>query len=366
MLGYGALGPVIGYTFSPLIVGTIGLIMVYSLLFRNAKKRSKSLDFFNSLKTMLHYGLPLSSTTIIAGFLAQFYIFMMAINFNDVLVGNYKIALNFAVLLTFFTQPVTNVLFPTFARIDPKKEHVLLKTVFSSSVKYVALLLVPATMGLMALSEPIVSVLFQNRYVYASTFLVLYAVGNLFQALGNVSANSLLSGIGETRMQMKQSFLKLFLGIPLVLLLISMFGILGLIAGTWLSGLPSLFWGLYWIHKNYKLKANYNSLLRVFAAASLAAIVSFLSLNLLNASSWMGIIVGGPIFLGCYFLSLPVLNAVDKVEIQNLRSMFSGLGLITKILNIPFNLLERFTVFNQTRGKHEQAIQDVSSNKDSK
>lgn len=352
LLGYGALGPVIGYTFSPLFLGIIGLIKVYFILFRNTKNKTRSLGFIEGLKTMLYYGLPLSSTTIIAGFLTQFYGFLMAVYCSDVLIGNYKMALNFAVFLTFFTQPVTTVLFPTFAKIDPKKEHKLLETVFASSVKYTALLLVPATMALMALSQPIISALFQNRYVYAPTFLTLYAIGNLFAPLGSMSANSLLSGIGETRMQMKQSLLKLVLGIPLAVLLIPPFGILGVIAGTILAGLPSFFWGLHWIWKNYQVKANYRPILRVFAAATAAALAAFLSMYLLNVTSWGKLVVGGTVFVGCYLFALPMMDAVNKVEIQNLRSMFSGLGLITKLLSIPLVLLERILTFHQMHGRN--------------
>jgi putative peptidoglycan lipid II flippase len=260
--------------------------------------------------------------------------------------------------LTFFTTPVTTVLFPTFSKINPKKDHKLLKIVFASSVKYAALLLVPATMALMVLSQPIISALFQNRYFYAPMFLTLYIIGDLFAALGVMSENSLLSGIGETRFQMKQSLLKLVLGIPLAVLLISAFGILGLIASYILAGLPSFFWGLYWIWKNCKVKANYKSVLRVFAAATVAAVVTFLSLTLLNATSWIGLAIGGIVFVGCYLFALPML----EVEIQNLRSMFSGLGLITKLLNIPLNLLEKILVFHQTQAKHGQAKRrDVSS-----
>ena len=367
LLGYGALAPVVGYTFSPIVFGGIGLTKVYFLLFRNKKSKTGNLGFVNSLKTMLHYGLPLSSTTIISGFLTQFYVFIMAIYFSDALIGNYKIALNFAVLLTFFSKPISTVLFPTFSKIDPKKEHTLLKMVFSSSVKYTSFLLIPATMALMALSQPIVSALFQSRYVYAPTFLTLSIIGSLFSALGSMSVSSLLSGIGETKMQMKQSILKLVLAIPLTLLLIYLFGILGLIASTFLSGLPSLFWGLHWIWKKYKVKANYRPLFRVFAAATVSALSSFLLINLLNATTWTGLILGGTVFVGCYLFALPMFGAVDKVEIQNLRSMFSGLGFIMKLLNIPLKLLERILEFQQTQGERRKtSLRDVSSNQKGK
>ena len=72
---------------------------------------------------------------------------MMAAYCSDAVIGNYRVATNFAVLLTFFTFPITTVLFPVFSKLNPLKDKQVLKSVFTTAAKYTAFLLVPATLG---------------------------------------------------------------------------------------------------------------------------------------------------------------------------------------------------------------------------
>jgi O-antigen/teichoic acid export membrane protein len=350
-LGYGALGAVIGYTFSILATGIIGLLMLYLVVFRSFRTKTNRSGIIKSLKTMLRYGIPLSISTIIAGFLTQFYGFMMAFFCSDLLIGNYHITVNFSVILAFFITPVSTVLFPAFAKLDPQNEQKLLKTVFASSAKYTALLLVPATMAMMILSQPMIYTLFGVIWVYAPLFLTLYVARNLFAALGSLSANSLFIGLGETKMPMKQSVLTLVLGIPLAALLIPTFGILGVIVGTLLAEIPSLFWGLYWIWKHYKVKVDFRSSARIFVASAIAAITTYLSLNFLATAELIRLMVGGIIFLGVYLVATPVIGAVNQTDINNLRAMFSGLGIISKLMNIPLSVVEKIAKTHRASNK---------------
>jgi len=266
---------------------------------------------------------------------------MMAFFCSDLLIGNYQVTVNFAVILTFFTTPVSTVLFPAFAKLNPQNEQQLLKTVFASSVKYTALLVVPATMAMMILSQPMIKTLFGANWVYAPFFFTLYIVRNLFTAVGSLSSYGLLTGLGETKILMKLSVLDLILGIPLAVLLIPAFGILGVIVGILLTGIPSLFWALCWIWKHYKVKADFKSLTRIFLSSAIAATITYLSLNFLATDEWIRLLAGGTIFLGIYIFAAPITGAVNQADINNLRVMFSGLGIISKLINILLIAVER-------------------------
>jgi len=342
LLGYSVLGAVLGYTLSFLAAGIIGLATLYFALFKPLKKLGTGkLEISKTLKTMLKYGVPLSISSILGGLLGQFYAFMMASFASDVMIGNYSATANFSVLLTFFTIPIGTVLFPAFAKLDPQKEHQLLKTVFTSSVKYTTILLVPATMAIMVLSGPMISTLFGERYVYAPFFLTLYVIGNLFAVLGSLSLGSFLTGVGETKTLMKQSILTLAIGLPLGFLLIPTFGIIGLILASLLAGLPSTFWGLHWAWKHYRVKADFKSSAKIFTASTVAALATYASLNFVNLVEWIRLVIGITIFLAIYISTAPAIGALTQTEINNLRTMFSGLGLLSKLINIPLTIAER-------------------------
>ena len=69
-------------------------------------------------------------------------------------------------------------------------------------------------------------------------------IGNLFVAIGSVSAGGFLSGLGKTRIPMYQSIITIIIGLPLGIVLISMYGIVGLIIANILSAIPSMIWAL--------------------------------------------------------------------------------------------------------------------------
>ena len=343
ILGYGALGAVLGHTFSLLFAGGIAVIMLYFTLVRSLPKRNNSqqANIVQILKTMLSFGAPLSISVILSGFLVQFYAFVMALYCTDVMIGNYQIAANFGVLLTFFTFPITTVLFPAFSKLDTKDDPQLLRTLFSFSVKYTAILLVPATMAMMVLSKPLVCALFGQKWTHAPFFLTLYVVTYLFILLGSLIGGPLLQGTGQTTMLLKLALLTLFLGIPLALILIPALGIVGVILSPLVAGMPSLFWGLHWIWRHYKARVDYVSSAKILVASALATAVTYIFINFSITTEWIQIAIGGTIFVTVYILVAPTLGAITPSDIRNLRAMLSGLGPITKLVNIPLTIAEK-------------------------
>ncbi len=342
IFGYAILGAIVGYMLGLAAAGTIGIVTMYLVLFRPLNKSKVGrYEFSKTLKTMLRYGLPLSISTILSGILTQFYSFMMASYASDTLIGNYHTAVNFSILLTFFTVPISTVLFPVFAKLNPQNEHELVRMVFSSSIKYAAILLVPATIVVMALSAPIVNTLFGEKYVYAPFFLTLYVVSNLYAVVGSVSLSSFLTGLGETKILMKQAIVTLVIGVTLAFILIPPLGILGVIITALVAGVPSMAWGLYWIWKRYKARVEFKSSAKILAASVLAAIPPFLVTKFLHTAPWIQLVIGLAIFLTIYVLGAPAIGAVTLSDIQALRTMFSGISVVSRIVNIPLDVAEK-------------------------
>jgi O-antigen/teichoic acid export membrane protein len=355
ILGYGVIGASVGYTAASLFAGLIGITTLYFAVFRKLRKMENKRSGLReclrglpdtlkrNLKRMLKYGVPLSISTILASILAQIYGLAMAFSVSDnAILGNYSTAANFAVLLTFLSIPISTVLFPAFAKLDPENERVLVSNIFASSAKYTALVLVPATMAMMVLSKPMISTLYgEARFVTAPFFLTLLVVTNLFVVFGSLSLGSFLSGLGETRMAMELGIVTMAFGLPLGLILIPRYGILGVIVGNMVSGIPSMLWGLYWVWKHYEAKAEFRSSAKIFTASALAAIVSYLTISFLHTTAWVQLVLGLAVFLLIYVFGAPLIGAVGQSEINTLRNMFSGLGIVSKMINIPLEMAER-------------------------
>jgi len=346
-LGYSYLGAVLGQTVAVVISGIIGILIFYLIFFRDAHGRQNDeLDFSGTLKAMLRYGLPLSVSVILGGFLPQFYNFMIAIYCSDSAIGNFQAAVNFTILITFFTTPIVTVLFPAFSKLKPKKEMQTLRTLFQFSVKYATMLTIPVTVMIMVLSKPLVFAIVGAKWSDAPFFLTLYSISFLYSGLGNLSLGSFLNGQGETMVTMKLALISLGIGLPLSLTLIPLFGITGLIATALVDGVPSLAVGLWWIKRHFNATLDWVSSTKIFLASIIAAVITHIIISQLNFQYWAELVAGGITFLIVYLVAAPLIKAVNKDDINNLREMLSDLGPFSRLFYIPLNIVERLlTIF---------------------
>ena len=339
--GYGAFGAVAGYTIASIASGIAGIALLYCVIYNKLPKgKIYRHEIFQSLKTLLRYGIPASIAAILSGILHQLTYFIMASYTALAMIGNFNIATNFAVFLTFFITPLQTVLFPAFSKLDALKDRQLLKTIYASSVKYSSIFLVPVTMAIMVLSTPMVSTIYADKWLSAPLFLTLYVSGNLVILLGNLSYGRLLYAMGETKILMELSALALVIGVPIAFLLIPPFGIIGVLVSGLISSFVSLIVGLFWTWKHYETKPDLQNSARILIASVIASLVTFVFLNIFNAAAWIMLSCGILLFLFIYLVSLPIVGGLNLVDITNLRLMFSEMRLVSKVFEVLLKVVE--------------------------
>lgn len=353
-VGYGAEGAVIGYVTSIVSTFILATILLYFVIYRkldNDKKNESTL--LESLKPLLLFGIPLAISSLIGGITAQFYSFMMASYVEEMMIGNYQIASNFAVALSFLTFPITTVLFPAFSKFNPQKELQTLKRIFVTSVKYTSLFIVPTSMALMVLSESLIGTLYGDKWFYAPAFLSFAVLSGLLRLLGNLSMTNFLNGIGKTKLVLKLSILTLATGVPVGLFLIPQFGIVGYIFVSFGANIPAIFVSIYWIWKNYRIKVDYKISAKIFLASTIAALITYLFLNLLAMTDWIQLLVGFFVFLIVYIFTAPLIGAINQNDINTLRAMFSNLAMISQLIDILLWLVEKLLKLRNKKSKFE-------------
>ena len=340
--GYGAWGASVGYVVSILATFAVALILFYFIIFRKLDRdKMNKFPLFQSLKPLLRFGVPLALGTLIGGLTAQFYSFMMASFVDEMMIGNYQIARNFAISLEFLTFPITTVLFPAFSKFNPEKELQALKNVFTTSVKYTSLFVVPASMALMVLSNPLIGTLYGDKWVYSPIFLSFFVIGGLLRLFGNLSMTNFLNGIGKTRIVMMLSLLTLVIGVPAAFFIIPQFGIPGYIFVGIGANIPTMFVSIYWIWKHYQIKVDYQNSAKIFLASAISAIITYLFLNIFTSADWIKLTAGFLLFLLIYLIVAPFIGAVNQKDINNLRALFSDITIISKPLEILLRMVEK-------------------------
>jgi len=341
-IGYGALGAVVGYVVSILASFAVEIILLYFTIFRKLDcNKIKKSTLFQSLKPLLLFGVPLALGGLVGGLTAQFYSFMMASLTDEMMIGNYQIAHSFAISLDFITFPITTVLFPAFSKFNPQKERKALKNVFTASVKYTSLFVVPASMALMVLSKPIIGTIYGDKYFFAPIFLSFIVIGGLLRLLGNLSIMNLLNGIGQTKIVLKLSLLTLTTGIIAGSFLIPQFGIPGYIFVSFGANIPTIFVSIYWIWKHYGIKVDYQNSAKIFLASAISAIITYLFLTIFTAADWVLFTAGFMLFLTIYLIVAPFIGAVNQKDINTLRTLFSNLKIISRPLELLLTMVEK-------------------------
>ena len=348
-LGYGSFGAVFGYALASVIASIISVLIFYFGIFKRLPRSRYTMnDVFSTMRPLLVFGIPLAIGTILIGVLTQFNSFLMASYVGNDLIGNYKISTNFALLLTLITAPISAVLFPAISKIDVQREKSLLRTAFSSSAKYTALLLVPSVLALAVLAQPLIGTLYGGKYPDASFFLTAGVLGNLLVIFGNLSMTGFLASVGETKLLMKMNLLSLLIGIPVSLLLIPTFGILGLIISPLIDGVPSMFIGLHIIWTRYNTRVDLGATGKILLVSGFAALVTYFVLNVLDVSDWIRLVVGGFTFMSVFLCSSPLMGAVTESDVKSLSSLFEGSGVVSKIFVLFRWIIEKVIKFRKS------------------
>ena len=346
VLGFGTSGAVLGYTVAMIVAGLIGVALVWTQYRHLPKMGVFKLEIKAYLKSMLSYGAPLSVSSILSGFLGQFYAFLLPIFYvtDNIAIGNFGIASSFVVLIGFFATPITTMLFPAFSKLDAQKDKETMQNVFQYSIKYAALLVIPVAAVVMCLAEPAVSTLFGQTYDSAPLFLALLALTYFFPAFGSLSVSNFISSQGKTTFILYLTLLSVAIGLPLGYILILHFGVLGLIVTTLVTGIVTTIVPLVWVRKNYGLTVDWSSSAKILLSSSVTAILTYFFVLELGFSSLIRLIIGVVFFALVFVAATLLTKTLNKSDVESLSAMAGGLGVVGKmfcrILNIYQKIME--------------------------
>jgi O-antigen/teichoic acid export membrane protein len=369
VIGLGVFGATLGFTFSFLVAGVTGMLLLW-ILYRklpNSPKQSISTADFSkgnifeikeNAKHLFKYGLPLHIATIIGTFQTQFYVILMGIFAATDAVGNYSLATTFTVLITFIANPITTTLFPAFSKLDARRDEEALRSVFKFSVKYASLLVLPLVAIIMALAEPGISILFGNKYVDAPLFLTLLALNYGFTAFGGLSIGNLFSGQGKTALNLKLSILSAAIGFPLSIILAWQFGVTGILVTSIVAGIPGLIFSLHWIKKHYNLYLDWASAAKILFCSALGGAAAFVLQTNLFFSNLINLLVGIAVFVVVFLPSIILTRTLNRADVENLRQMATAIKPINRLLNPALNLIERLLIMvNRLEGASNASME---------
>jgi O-antigen/teichoic acid export membrane protein len=345
-VGFGVTGAISGYVLSLAAAGATGASILFS---RHARSLIRA-DASKEIRALLGYGLPLYLAGVFYVFLSHYQNIVLAHFANNVEIGNFTASLTFTSFMAILTYPVATAMFPMFSKFDPTNQKRDLARGFVLAVKYTSLLMVPTSIAVIFFSRDLIYLTFGRGYTLAPQYLALLSALYLLTAIGYMVFGSFLNGVAETKTVVKMSILTLAIYLPMAPGLAWPWGPYGVLVAQIVSYAASTVYGIRETSVKYGALPDFKASGRIVITALVAAVppVALVQFHQTGVGV-VNLVAGGLLYLLVYLTLAPVLGAVDKFDIINLRTILSIVPLSyrgVEVRFVPFtelgqNLLEQ-------------------------
>ena len=114
------------------------------------------------------------------------------------------------------------------------------------------------------------------------------------------------------------------------------------------TGIVTTIIPLYWVRTNYGLTVDWGSSAKILLSSSVTALLTYFLVLELGFSSLIRLLVGVVFFAVVFVAATLLIKTINRSDLENMRSMASGLGIIGKIfgrvLNIYQKIMETLTL----------------------
>lgn len=313
ILGLSVLGAILGHVLATLLSSFIAILLLLKLKIGLEKKPN-----LNKLRSMLGYSIPLYLSTFVTSFISQYQAYLIGNFSTNVVAGNYKMALNFSVLISMVAMPISLSLISTFSKVDKKTT----KDVYVTLTKYTSLIVFPVSLILMLFSKEGIELLFGESYSQSAFFLVLMLLPYLLSPFGSISAYSMLNAIGETKTVLELNLLNAILFVPLARVSITKHGVAGMILAYFISFFISFVVTIFYMKIKHDLLFDALWTLRLFLVSFLCTSFTVSLTSLIAPSSYaLRLFVGGLSFSVTFLSLMPVFGVLEERDIETLSSV---------------------------------------------
>ncbi|WP_396611641.1 polysaccharide biosynthesis C-terminal domain-containing protein [Haloferax sp. S1W] len=267
----------------------VGLGMMVLLL---ANKVSISIDIpdIDHFKSILDYARYSSIGMAGSYFYNWMDVLILGLFVSQSLVGAYEIAWRVATVVILFSHSVSTTMFPQVSFWNENKSKNKIETLISDSLFVSLVLVIPALVGTIILSEDILSVVFGNEYAVAWLVLIILMAEKVPNAIHSITGQ-VLNAINQPKLAAKSTVLTLFLNIFLNILLIPTIGIVGAALATLISFSVNTFLHTLYLNRFVRIQPPLEGLFLATAGSLFMGIIVLFSKRVLGISSIIDLIV---------------------------------------------------------------------------
>lgn len=280
LIGYGAIGALIGYILAYLLASLVGLVYLY----RSYYQRYTGETVESGLKRRIaEYTIPLTATNTANKLEKQVDTILVGFFIGPVEVAYYTLGKQ---VVQFIETPILALGFtlaPTFEAQKAKGNPDTLARIYQKGLSNTLLLYIPAAAGLVLVAKPLVELVFGSEYLGAIPVLQILAIYTVLRSVTKLTGSG-LDYLGRARERAIVRGISAVLNVALNLVLIPMIGAVGAAIATTITYSIYTLATLYIVHTEIDL--HIRALLRhigsVLVVTGVMSIVVLLLLNYIN------------------------------------------------------------------------------------
>lgn len=262
LLGLGAVGVLAGYIAGFVLAGIVGGVILYRRFYRRYEPSDSPEE--GLARRILSYSVPLTATRSAGVIDNRVDAILVGAILNPTAVAFYVLAKQIS---DFAVVPATSFGFtisPALGEQKASDEIERASWLYEQSLRHVLLLYVPASLGLAVVAEPLVTLVFSERYLGAVPVLQVLSVYILVHAV-NVTTSDGLDYLGRANERAVAKSIMAAANFGLNLLLIPTLGVVGAAVATIITYSAYTLVNVYYIHQELSLRIG--RLLRTVAAS---------------------------------------------------------------------------------------------------
>jgi O-antigen/teichoic acid export membrane protein len=284
------------------------------------------------LRKLLSFSWPLSIGNLVLFAYTYFDRAILVAFVSLASLGVYNAALTAAAVLGTVSGAFGNVLLPVYSNISGGRGLEACRRGTWLSSRYVSLVMVPLSFGLLATAKPALTLFVGQAYVGGTLPLMIFSLASALTAFGLVLA-PLLTALAKTRPLMWITIASFVLGLASAYILLPFIGIVGAAVARGVEAVAYLTLTIYILERMQAFRVDVEMAWKsvvagaVMAGALIAVQAVVYSRILLPIYIALGVIV--------YLILLRILNAVRKHDIELIdKYLGSRLGFVTRLLSV--------------------------------
>jgi len=290
VLGFGALGALVGYILSFAITMSVGLGVLYLQIYRPHADSSVIADGLR--RRIGVYSVPLTATSTANVLDKEVDTILVGYFVNPIAVSYYVVSKQ---IIQFVETPVTALGFtlsPTFGsqKADGNVEQAA--RIYETALTNSLLLYIPVAAGLILVAEPTLVLFFGESYMGAVPVLQVLGLYAILQSVNRITSNG-LDFLGRARARAVAKGVTAALNVGLNVVLIPLIGVVGAALATVITYSLYTFANVYIVHQEFDLRLGYiaRQVSRTVAVTGVMALIVFVAVDFIDGFLSLALVV---------------------------------------------------------------------------